>query len=242
MTQRITRLLGCLALMALPATASATAPGNFGEFYLDQYLSVCKADTTIQCVDRLPSQSGGLGLFSGVECPGGPAANLCEPSVFPGATLRGVLTLIADDDTQDEIDAVQDDDNFTYTFFLDVASGDDRFVHAESFYSTDDVAPFPCFGNSPCIAATPWRPISSEANALAIIDIGGYVPTAGVGVLGPLRTRLEAFGQQQFGVLGVPILREFDMKPGGPSQDARTTDQATVGRFRVRIDFAKPLP
>ena len=226
--------------LAVAAPTGATAPGNFDEFFLDDYRSVCKADTSIQCVDRLPSPNVGPGLFSGIECPGGPAPDSCEPDLIPGAKLRGILTLVADENSQDEVDAAQDDDNYTYTFFLDILHGDARFVHAESFYAGPDPGNGSCVGFGTCVAALPWRPILDESAALNIADFTGYVPRA-TGKLGPLRTRLDAFALQELGVVGVPILRARQPKSGGPSQDGRGDDQATVGRLRVEIDFAQPL-
>ncbi len=226
-------LAGVLAC-ATASPAAATAPGDQETFYLDQYRSVCQADASIQCTDP-----AGDGSLSGAECPGGPAPDLCTPAFIPGARVRATMTLIADDDTQDDAAPTPgfDDDNLIYTVLIEVHAGEESFTYANSFYAAEQ--PAFCAGPGiPCAVISQWFPVDEEDDALTILDTGAFVPPPN-SVFGPLRTQLEALAQSKFGAPGVPFLRVFSQKPA-LLEDARATPQATVSQWRIQIDFVQP--
>ena len=231
MTQRT--LLACLGTLIVATAAGATAPGDEQTFYLDQYRSVCVDAPSIQCV-ALDSN----GFFTGIECPA-PGVPPCAPDFLsPPARLRATMTVIADDDSQDDVPTPPgvDDDNMTYTILIEVHAGADSFVYANSFYAADQ----PAFCNTgiPCAVLSQWSPVDDEGDALLIGDTGAFVPPPG-SVFGDLRTRLEALALSKFGAPGVPILTGFDSKPD-LLEDATATPHATVAQWRIQIEFAKP--
>jgi hypothetical protein len=247
------RMLVALAAWGLAQPAGATAPGNLDERLVENVVHVCANRPRVQC--RELDASGHA--FTACECardpvacsqdPPEPPEQRCLIDFIPGATLRGVATLVADDFTQDgDDDPTNDDDNHAWTVLLELEGGGPGVVIAETYYG-DDAGSIHIGG---------WNPLMDEGEVFVIeparsvgrdVDIsplssGGMVPVLS---MLPIQERLREIAQQRFGRDGVPILTQLEPIPRLDVDESASGGDSTLGsvaRYRVTIRFANGTP
>jgi hypothetical protein len=223
------RMLVALAAWGLAQPAGATAPGNLDERLVENVVHVCANRPRVQC--RELDASGHA--FTACECardpvacsqdPPEPPEQRCLIDFIPGATLRGVATLVADDFTQDgDDDPTNDDDNHAWTVLLELEGGGPGVVIAETYYG-DDAGSIHIGG---------WNPLMDEGEVFVI------EPARSVG-------RDVDITQQRFGRDGVPILTQLEPIPRLDVDESASGGDSTLGsvaRYRVTIRFANGTP
>ncbi len=188
--------------------------------------NVCAAGP-LQGEDCDPTESAPCG----VRGKGVPYACVVDFPANP--TLRGTLTLVADDDVGDNDTAGA---NPTLTMLIEVGDGSRTFFFAETFQG-GNLGEFPEVGG--------WNPPLSEDEIDQIES--SFVFQTPVEALGPLGLALQEAAEQIFGRRfdssgTIPVF--FDLRPepsvGDPIDEYTDADLGQVARFRIEIKFVVP--
>jgi len=215
------------ALLALPAAAGA--PGGSGVDELERFAlrHVCENDEAIQCVAK--DQNG---FFTGAECSG---TTTCEAQFVPGAEIRALLTIIADDLTPTNTQTA--DVGITVLFEFKV--GDEQYAIADHYPGGDKIIE--------------WFLFFDEDEIYNIDMGGGHILRAD---LAGVNDRLVQIGQTHFGITDpvVAVIEEGRPQTSGPppfrraprkspeleaDESAVGNPLATIARYRVTILFGR---